>query len=207
MVSTVCALVLTALVIRRELVRPPQAASVPKAIENWRRYSEGGHWLTSQRGDQPIVIFSDFQCPYCRTLTKLLHSLGMDSRNTRTIIYRHYPLLGQHPEAFRAAVASECAARQGRFRAYHDGLFANQQRVGVGLDIYTEIGETAGLADTRSFLRCMKDSSAMARVQDDMRAAQELGVIGTPAILVDGHLYNGLPSLEEITRIFSLPNE
>ncbi|MFQ5531593.1 MAG: DsbA family protein, partial [Candidatus Nanoarchaeia archaeon] len=82
-----------------------------------------------------IVEFSDFQCPFCQrahtgALTDFKNS-NYFSNGEVNLVYKHFPLNSIHPQAQKAAEASECANRQGKFWEYHDLLFANQQSLDV----------------------------------------------------------------------------
>ena len=76
-----------------------------------------------------IVIFSDFQCPFCgrvrTTLDRISQSYGQDVR----MVFKHNPL-PFHQNAMPAAEVSMEAYSQGgstRFWQMHDMLFENQQ--------------------------------------------------------------------------------
>lgn len=76
-----------------------------------------------------LVEWSDFQCPYCEQFfTNALGQIKKDYIDTgkAKLYYRQYPL-SFHANAQKAAEASECANEQGKFWAYHDQLFQNQQ--------------------------------------------------------------------------------
>lgn len=102
-------------------------------------------------GEKGVVVrvFSDFQCPYCQRLAReVLPALKAMAREGRLrLAYRHFPLYEIHPEAVPAAVASECAAAQGAFWAYHDLLMA-----GSGWD-YPALARRLGL-DPKAFQAC-----------------------------------------------------
>ena len=79
--------------------------------------------------DAPVTIieFSDFACPYCsRFSVDTLPQLREDYVETGKVrfVYKHYAILGQ--VSTRAAEASECAAEQDQFWAYHDQIFIQQ---------------------------------------------------------------------------------
>jgi protein-disulfide isomerase len=74
-----------------------------------------------------IAEFSDFGCPFCKrwveqTMEPLLQKYGEDVR----LAFLHFPITQLHPNAGNAAVASMCAAEQGKFWEMHDLLFARQ---------------------------------------------------------------------------------
>ena len=82
-----------------------------------------------QKAPLTVIEFSDFECPACHNFfTQSYPQLKKEYIDTGkiTFIYRHYPLTSIHPNAYPAALASECANEQGKFWEYHDILFSNQ---------------------------------------------------------------------------------
>lgn len=85
--------------------------------------------LGNENAKVTLVEWSDFQCPYCEQFfTAALGQIKKDYIDTgkAKLYYRQYPL-SFHANAQKAAEASECANEQGKFWAYHDQLFQNQQ--------------------------------------------------------------------------------
>lgn len=139
--------------------------------------------------DAPVTIveFSDYQCPFCAraeaTIKQILNTYGGKVR----FVYRDFPL-GFHQYAKKAAEASECADEQGKFWAYHDLLFANQQ----ALDIDSLKGYAADLGlDLDKFNECLDTGRYASEVEHDMQEGQSYGVRGTPAFFINGHLVSG----------------
>lgn len=197
-VLTICALVVTGLVVRREFSPPASAHSEsaePMRIEGWRRIGAEGHRLGSTDAPVQIVVFSDFQCPACRVLASHLDSIRAEQPGRVALVHRHSPLRS-HAHAVAAARASECAARQGAFRAYHDALFAEQAAIGVWP--WERFARTAGVRDLSTFTRCVRAPGSMARLDRDTAAAGELRVEGTPTFLVNDIKYVGAPPLETL---------
>ena len=86
----------------------------------------GAHLEGSNKARVAIIEFSDFQCPACAQFTRdtLPRLRQRYVKSGKVLLAFHpLPLQGIHPRAFRASVAAECAARQGRFWPMHDGLF------------------------------------------------------------------------------------
>lgn len=137
-----------------------------------------------RRGDGKIVMvmFSDFQCPYCakahETMQALLQRRGKDV----TFVYKHFPLTQIHPEALPAARAAWAAGRQGQFWAYHDALFANQARLGESL--YSEIATSLKLNLAR-FDQDRKGPASLQAIQADLDQAESLGLNGTPTMVMN----------------------
>ena len=77
-----------------------------------------------------IVVFSDFQCPFCAQFAQPFRELqtkGIEGIKT-TVQFKNFPL-SIHANAQIAHRASMAAKAQGKFWEMHDLLFANQQRV------------------------------------------------------------------------------
>src|SRR5207244_6877849 len=77
-----------------------------------------------------IVLYSDFQCPFCQTLAPSIRELqrnGADGAKV-TVQFKNFPL-SIHPNAQITHQAAMAAKAQGKFWEMHDVLFSNQQRV------------------------------------------------------------------------------
>jgi len=116
-----------------------------------------------------------------------------------TVLFRHFPLVNAHAFAFSAAVAAECAAEQGRFVAYHDLLFQNQKRFTDTL--WQSLATQANVLDSARFARCLGRDETADRVNRDIAAGNELGVTGTPTVLVGDMRLLGAPSFAKLDTI------
>ena len=138
-----------------------------------------------------LIEYSDFECPFCsRHLPALEQALKEFPEDVR-LVYRHYPLSAIHPEAQKAAEASECAAKIGgndKFWQMHDQLFAKQQTLGT--QTYLDIAKAIGLNEG-NFKTCLDSGEMAARVNNDTSEGSIAGVEGTPATFVNGQLISG----------------
>jgi protein-disulfide isomerase len=175
-----------------ETVITPSPAPTPvpnyDANRNWR-----GTCNPNYKGEctnkVTIVEFSDFQCPYCARANDILNPLLEMYPSDLRLVYRQFPLSASfHPNAQKAAEASECAGEQGKFWQMHDMLFANQDALGVAnLKEYArEIG-----MDAQKFDSCL-DSGRMAKVISfDQKDGEKLGVQGTPTFFINAQMVVG----------------
>jgi protein-disulfide isomerase len=116
------------------------------------------------------------------------------------LVFRQKAFLGQ--ESVQAAAASECAAEQGQFWAYHDRLFAEQRGRDAGAFSKSNLkrfGAELGL-DTASFNACVDDDLAVARIRAEAQAADQRGVRKTPTLIVNGQMIEGVPTWEQLRR-------
>lgn len=129
-----------------------------------------------------LVVFSDLQCPFCTRLLPVLKGLESRYGEDLRVVFRHFPL-PFHPQAARAARATVCAARQERFWPMHDLIFARQSTLAAA-DLGAWAAEIG--ADADAFAACMADPTSAQAVEDDMAAAREVEVRGTPTSFVNG---------------------
>jgi protein-disulfide isomerase len=144
-----------------------------------------------------IVEFSDFQCPFCQRAVLTVKKLQGAYGDRIHLVYKDFPL-PNHPQAFPAAVAANCAREQGKFWEYHDRLFANQQALGSE-DLKRHAAEL-GL-DAAKFASCVDDGRMQRLVQADMDESQRYGVSSTPTFFINGRLVSGAQPYEVFDRI------
>lgn len=108
------------------------------------------------------------------------------------LVHRHYPFLA--PESVLAAEASECAADQGRFWPYREGLFALQPqgRSAMAPEGLKRLAADLGL-DRATFGACLDGHAQLQRVLAERAAAERIGVNATPTIFVQGRRVSGVP--------------
>lgn len=100
--------------------------------------------------------------------------------------YKHLVVVGQ--ESQWAAEASECAADQGKFWAFHDYLFSHQKGENQGtfsLANLKKFAVTLGL-DSQKFNTCLDTHQYKEKVGEARPEAQKLGLPGTPSFTVNG---------------------
>jgi protein-disulfide isomerase len=80
------------------------------------------HACGPQEAPVMLVMYGDYECPYCGQLHPVLKQLQERAGERVRFVFRHYPLDLAHPCARRAAQAAEAAASQDRFWEMHDLL-------------------------------------------------------------------------------------
>jgi protein-disulfide isomerase len=142
-----------------------------------------------------IVQYTDFQCPYCQKGYEIMRDKVMKEYPKQVRwYYKSMPLTNIHPWAEPAAVAVECAKQQGlpKFWVMHDQLFDKQREINLS-NLDQKLQDVAGMAklDTKPFMACYDEKKTLAAVQRDAKEAESIGITGTPAFVINGHLIGG----------------
>ncbi|HEY2729642.1 MAG TPA: thioredoxin domain-containing protein [Polyangia bacterium] len=144
-----------------------------------------------------IVEFSDFQCPFCSRVVPTVEQIEKAYPNDVRVFFRHNPL-PFHPNAPLAAEAGVAAEQQGKFWQMHDKMFANQQNI-LRPDLEKYAGEI-GL-DVGKFKAALDSGAGKARVQQDLAAATQIGVQGTPNFYINGRNVQGAQPFDEFKKV------
>ncbi len=145
-----------------------------------------------------IVEFSDFQCPFCERARADIGKVVAAFPNDVAFYFLQFPL-DMHPNAHIAAIASECANRQGKFWEMHDKLFDNQQSLSP--ESIEQFAQQVGL-DMEKYKACKDDPEVAQRVAADQAQGEGAGVEGTPSFFVNGIQFTkGVPSEDDIRAL------
>ncbi|MFK7754045.1 MAG: DsbA family protein [Sedimentitalea sp.] len=156
----------------RDAVRAAPCASVFGA-ESW------------QDGRVPVVVFTDYNCPYCPVLSEIVIDLAESDAPIRPI-WKDLPVLGPRSEA--AAVVAVAAARQGRYLPVHRQLMRTVLRPGPAA--LRAIADRHGL-DLVQLRADMASPEVLGQIARTKAVAAVFGIIGTPATLVGRTLVVG----------------
>lgn len=137
------------------------------------------HLLGSGAGEPCLIVYADYECPYCAALHARLLARG------ERWAFRHFPVRSKHPRAWAAACAAEAAALQGAFEPMHMALYADQARLE---DPHLwERARALGL-DVERFDADRRSEAVIGRVRRDFESGVRAGVVTTPTVFEDGTL-------------------
>lgn len=184
---------------KQEQAKSAAQQSFLKAMKDDRKSAIGQSPTQGAANGRILLIeFSDFQCPYCAKAHEVLKQLVAQNSNQLTFAYKHFPLSQIHPEALPAAKAAWAAGQQGKFWEYHDALFAQQKQLGEAL--YSQIAKDLKL-DQNKFDRDRNSQAASAAIAADTKLGEQLGVDGTPFLLVSGEKFSGPVQLQDLEAL------
>ena len=165
-----------------EAIRKLQARETGKAIAAHRKDIEtpfAGAWAGAADADVVLVEYFDYACGYCRKSNADVARLLKEDRRLK-VVWRELPVLG--PDSQAAAEASLAAASAGRFKPYHDALFA------AGRPTATAIAAARRAAGVTGTLSASKVS---AEITKNLTTAQAIGASGTPTFVVGDQILQG----------------
>ena len=145
-------------------------------------------WAGAADGDVVLVEFFDYACGYCRAANPDVERLLREDPRLK-VVWRELPVLG--PDSQAAALVSLGAARQGRFRAFHDRMFAlGRPSEGVVAQAVAEAGVE----------RQSETPESRAELARNLELARAVGATGTPTFVVGDRVLQGAVGYDALKR-------
>lgn len=141
-----------------------------------------------------LVIFSDFECPFCRHLAEELNQLTPAQLHDVYIVFHHFPL-SFHKFAHSHAMVAACAAQQGNdsfwdvYRYLYGRIQGHQETTD---DVLKEIKDRKGI-DTDALSVCVHGETVNKVIETDIALGEKYGVRGTPTMFLNGKRISGVP--------------
>jgi protein-disulfide isomerase/uncharacterized membrane protein len=145
------------------------------------------------QGPIKVVEYSDFLCPFCRSLAGAFGNYLPQTANRVTLYYKNYPLDALcnpnvkqtiHEGACWLAMGALCAQEQNGFWPYHDKVFSTQIEKPDGKDV-VRLATEAGL-DGAAMQACLSSGKMKERLAAQIEEAREGGVSATPTLFING---------------------
>jgi protein-disulfide isomerase len=152
------------------------AVEVPPEVAAWR-----------VEGRVNLIVFTDFQCPFCRKLHLVIEELAR-SAGPRLAVTRIMTPLPNHPGAEPAARAYLCAAKRQR-DALCDKLYTAEPATLTPSGVASI---AAGLGIPREpFEACLSAQATSAELARHQNLARKANIGGLPATFVEGFFVPG----------------
>ena len=154
----------------------------------------------AQRGDVTLVEYFDYNCPVCRALEPQLQKLLASDRGVR-LVRKDWPIFGEG--SVYAAYCAFAASQEGRYQAAHDALMTSSKDLDSKEDVLSVL-RAAGFDVAKiesDVARHRKEyDDALARIR---REAQELGLRGTPGVIVGNQLVLGRADSQRLQQLIA----
>lgn len=155
-----------------------------------------------------VVVFSDFECPYCRQLAKTLRdNIPHKYPNDVRVVFKDFPIDSIHKWARAASEAAHCLARQKpeAFWAFHDWVFEHQQEVNETnlRDRVLGFAKQQNL-DVTQVSSCMTNRATAQEVSQNEQIGAALQISQTPTIFVNGRTIGGAVPWQTLDNVIKL---
>jgi protein-disulfide isomerase len=166
----------------------PTATPLPAGVQPYDpdpnrpgRTYDGSPYVGDPQAPLVWIGFEDFKCQSCASWVKETEQQLIDKYvkdGKLRMVYKSYPT-----DAPNAAVASLCAADQGKFSEYRAALFAKQADWKDDAASLTGIAKDLGL-DVAKFTKCLEDKPGQPQIDSDISIAEQVGVDRLPYFLL-----------------------
>jgi len=146
-------------------------------------------WKGSDKPDIVLVEFFDYACPYCKASNPHVDKLVAEDPKLR-VVYRELPILGAN--SVEAARLSLAASKAGRFRQFHDALYA------AGRPAPDTNAAAARVANVPP--QPTNDPAVEAELRRNFQLASQLGATGTPLFVVGNRVISGAVGYDGLKR-------
>lgn len=161
------------------------------------------HIQGSPRAPVTMVEYGDYECPFCGLAHPIVKRVQKHFGKQLRFAFRHFPLAQVHPHAQSAAETAEFAGAHGRFWQMHDGLYENQDSLGVPL--FVALAAALDLSEL-GLRTALENGTYAPKVRSDFIGGVRSGVNGTPTFFIDGGRHDGsLDFADLITAIKAAP--
>lgn len=138
-----------------------------------------------------VVLFSDFQCPYCKGEAQMLRQNLIANYPSQVRLYFiDFPLEQVHPWAKSAAIAGRCVFHQdpASFWDYYDWVYGRQESITVDnlKSIVTIWAKDRKDIDAIQLGACIDTKETEKEVDAEITKGKDVQVEGTPTLFVNG---------------------
>ena len=164
----------------------------------------GDHVLGDPKAPITMIEYASFTCPHCAHFsTAVLPEIKKKWIDTGKVklVYRDFPL---DQIAAKAAQIAECAGNDKYFGVV-DIIFRGQPQWATAADPLAELAKPlriAGMGENE-IKACLANDAMSNAVIKDYQGGEAMGVNSTPTLFINGQLYRGSRSVDELDGVFS----
>ncbi|MEA3463540.1 MAG: thioredoxin domain-containing protein [Patescibacteria group bacterium] len=170
-----------------------------QSIKQVRAIDNTDHLWGGLEAPAQLIIYNDFGCPFCLKFYNVIERIKQEFGDNAVIAFRHYPL-AMHTNAMTAAIASECAAEQGKFWQMYHKLFADNKAKQMNKERFKKDAVEIGL-NRSQFNKCLETEKYKDKINAQIIEGKNAGVIGAPTIFVNGEQFAGAAPFEDYVAL------
>jgi protein-disulfide isomerase len=139
-----------------------------------------------------VIEFADYRCPFCHKFQEeTFDKVVTNFINTGKAKYLFKDLVvndrGEYKGSMQAAVASHCAAEQGKYWDYLKEIYKNfkpEPQHWINLDSLITFANNIQIQDISKFKSCVESNKYQNQIQESGTLAKQLGITGTPSFVI-----------------------
>ena len=156
-----------------------------------------------KKTDVTLVEFFDYHCGYCKRVLPAITQLHNEDPKVR-IIFREFPILAEDSAtAARAAIAVNHLYPD-KYFAFHTALMNSNGKFDDKL--LSDVAAKQNL-DWKKIQKEMESADTKSVIEKTRAMAEELGVRGTPAMVIGKQLLPGAVPYDELKRVIANARE
>lgn len=168
------------------LLTPPHSPKI--SIENLIIHYKG-----NTKAKVTFLLVTDFDCHMCREENPLFEILYQKYKDKVCFGFTHYSSYVSN-----SAIASECAANQGKFWEMHDSIF-KAKLIPDSVALFRMANNLE--LDMNTFSNDFKNKVISEKIMDNLLKLESAGIYGTPTIMINNQLVFNSTSLDEIEKM------
>ena len=182
---------------------PPVAAASAPSKAGLETVQPGDHVLGDAKAPITVIEYASLTCSHCAHFhTQVLPEIKKKWIETGKVklVYRDFPL---DQIAAKAAQIAECAGNDKYFGVL-DIIFRGQPQWATAADPLAELAKPlriAGMGENE-IKACLANEAMSNAVIKDYQGGEAMGVNSTPTLFINGQLYRGARSVEELDGVF-----
>ncbi len=159
-----------------------------------------GHAITpyagNKNGDVTIVAFLDYRCGHCKSSNTTLKELIAKYPNVK-VIFKELPVLGPQSQKIAQTALAVYLINQQKYIQFHNAAMNSSNLDNKAIEnILKQMN-----IDIAKVTEITKDQRIAKELENVMNLAQQLGVRGTPAFIIDETLIPGAIDLNTMQEI------
>lgn len=172
----------------RELAVTTVSDGTDRIIRLEEPVTDADHVRGDYEAPVTLIEYGEFECPDCGRAYHVIKQLLDEMPGEFRFVFRHLARDDVHPFSERSAQAAEAAGAQGAFWAMHDFLFEHQH----SLELADLLAHATSLGlDVVAFQSELLDRVHLPKVHAHRQTAEEMGIVETPTLFIDGVQYTG----------------
>jgi protein-disulfide isomerase len=184
-----------------EYQKQQEAEDAAKQAENVKKYedflynSDVSPSTGNPKADVTIVEFFDYNCGYCKHALPVVQQLLKEDTNLR-FVFKDMPILS--PTSQLAAQWALAAQRQGKYFEFYQEMLSSKS--GVSEASLSSAAEKVGL-DMDKLKKDIDDPKIKETIANNLKAAQDMGIRGTPGFIINGRVIGGYLELDGMKQV------